>query len=129
MRHRGEERVMAVESTEPEDTESDDELKWFARDYLRRCQSKEYRRLRREGLLENYLQERADSARRFAETLMRQGTFAPQAWHWAIRARMLNVDMDQGERMLAREGRTILRIREEDNRGRLGGAVQPRRSE
>ena len=85
---------MAGESTEPEYTKSDDELQWFARDYLRRCDNKEYRRLRREGLLEDYLQERAEGAPQFAETLIRQGTLAPQAWHWAIRGRILNVDMD-----------------------------------
>ena len=91
---RGEEGVMAVEASEPEYTRSDDELKWFAIDYLRRCEHKEYRRLRREGLLKDYLQERADSARQFAETLIRQGTFPPQAWHWAIRVRILNADID-----------------------------------
>lgn len=62
---------MVVESTEPEYTKSDDELKWFARDYLRLCENKEYRRLRREGTLENYLQERVGNSSGTTELFVR----------------------------------------------------------
>ena len=47
---------MTTELTEPEYTKTDDDLKWYARDFLRRCESKMYRRLSRDGELENYLQ-------------------------------------------------------------------------
>ena len=85
---------MTTKMTGPEYTKTDDDLKWYARDYLSRCESKMYRRLRRDGELGDYLQLLANSARSYAETLISQGVFAPQAWHWAIRERILGVERD-----------------------------------
>ena len=73
---------------------SDEELKRIKRNYLRDCQNKEYRRLARRGELDEYLQECADSARRFAQNLIETGTFANQAWSWAVRVELLDSEMD-----------------------------------
>ena len=78
----------------PEYSKSDEELKTYALEYLRDCQNKEYRRLARKGLLEEHLQEQADAARAYAEDLIKQGQFPPQAWHWAIRVKLLDSEMD-----------------------------------
>ena len=91
---RREELVMAADFIEPEYTKSDDELKWFGRDDLRRCEPKTYRELRRDGELEEYLQMLSNSAPSLAETLISQGTFPQQAWHWPVRERILHVERD-----------------------------------
>ena len=39
-----------------------------------------------------YLQMLAKSARSLADTLISLGTFPQQAWHWAIRERILHVE-------------------------------------
>ena len=73
---------------------SDEELKDFRLDYLKRCERKEYRRLLKAGELEAHLQKRADSCRSFAAALIGNGEFPGQAWHWAIRVRLLDTEMD-----------------------------------
>ncbi len=85
------ERHIAIE---PGYDYTDDELKTRARDYLKDCEYKEYRRLARKGQLDEYLQEQADVARAMAEDLIKRGTFPPQAWSWAIRVKMLKSEMD-----------------------------------
>ena len=81
-------------TSESEYTKSDAELKKIGQEYLRDCEHKEYRRLARKGELDARLQEMADTARRRAEALIRQGTFPPQAWQWAIREKILDTPMD-----------------------------------
>ncbi len=63
-------------------------------EYRQDCKKKMYLELVRDGELEDHLQDRANEARRFAETPIRQGTFAGQAWQWAIRAKLLDSEMD-----------------------------------
>ena len=87
---------MAVDfnSPPPEYTKSHGELKKFKRDYLRDCKPKEYRQLLPDDELERYLQQQADSCRRHEEALNRTGIRPPQAWHWAIRERLLDSERD-----------------------------------
>ena len=81
-------------SPAPRYSMSDEQLKLFARNHLRDTDRKEYRRMSREGELEDYLQEQADRARTYAEELISRGTFPQQAYHWAVRERLLNVERD-----------------------------------
>ena len=76
------------------DKYTQDELKKIKRDYLRECQPKMYRELRRDGELEEYLASRANSARKVAHNFMRTGTHSGQAWSWAIRTELLDSEMD-----------------------------------
>ena len=75
-------------------TKSDETLKRFARNYLRDCKNREYRRMAKSGELEGHLQRRADAAREFAANLIRQGEFDQQARQWAIRVHCLASEMD-----------------------------------
>ena len=79
---------------EPEYTKSDEDLKEYAREYLRDCRPKEYRSLIRKGQLEDRLQEKADRTRAVAEKHIKRGVFPEQAWHWAIRVEILGAEMD-----------------------------------
>ena len=81
-------------TSEPEYTKSDEELIEYRRNYLRDCDNKEYRRLARKGQLDDHLQEKADKCRANAEDMVEQGTFPPQAWHWAIRETLLESERD-----------------------------------
>ena len=76
------------------DEYSQDALKDIARKYLLENKNKEFRRLARKGELDAYVEERANAARDFAHNLIKTGTFAPQAWSWAIRVAILESEMD-----------------------------------
>ena len=80
--------------TRDDDEYSQDELKDIARKYLRENEHKEYRRLARRGELDAYAEERANAARESAHNLIKTGTFALQAWSWAIRVVILKSEMD-----------------------------------
>ena len=58
---------MPVES----DKYTQDELKKIKRDYLRNSRPRMYRKLRRDGELEEYQESRANSARKVAHNFMR----------------------------------------------------------
>ena len=80
--------------TRDDDEYTHDELKDIARKYLRENENKEYRRLARRGEPDAYAEERANAARAYAHNLIKTGTFAPQAWSWAIRVAILKSEMD-----------------------------------
>ena len=58
-------------------SKSDEQLKEYARRYLRECRSSEHRRMAKSGELEQHLQTRADAARGYAEDLDWQGHISP----------------------------------------------------
>ena len=64
--------------------------------YLKECEPKEYRRLQREGLLDEHLELRAKLCRQEHDRLLRTGEteIDDQAWSWAIRTQLLNSPMD-----------------------------------
>ena len=73
----------------------DDQLKQFRLNFLKGERPEEYRQLRREGKLEQHLQEHADACRRKAASLVEQGeTHEGQAWQWAIRIVLLETPPD-----------------------------------
>ena len=84
---------MASEATKAY-SKSDEDLKNYARRYLRECRNTTYRELSKAGELEEHLQSRADAAREYAENLIARGEFPPQAWHWAIRIYCCDSDRD-----------------------------------
>ncbi len=52
---------------DPPYDKGDEELILYAREYLRDCENREYRRLARKGLLEETLQKTADECRAYAD--------------------------------------------------------------
>ncbi len=72
----------------------DDRLKQLRRNFLRDNRPQEFDRLTNDGELEDHLQERADACRREAKRLVETGTFEGQAWQWAIRTTLLEVEQD-----------------------------------
>ena len=75
-------------------SKSDEQLKEYARRFLRECKNTEYRKMAKAGELEEHLQTRADAARRYAEDLIAKGEFPPQAWHWAVRVHCCDSERD-----------------------------------
>ena len=64
----------------------DEQLRDMRLRWLRENRPKQLRRLRKEGLLEQHLQETADLVRKEAKRLVESGeTFGEQAWQWALR--------------------------------------------
>lgn len=72
---------------------SDEELRQKALEFLR-LDRKQYRKLRQNGELEEYLDLLVRATKRRAESLMHSGVFSDQAWSWAIREEILGVPAD-----------------------------------
>ncbi len=56
--------------------------------------SGEYKELRESGNLNSYLYLKIAETRTYADNLMSDGIFEGQAWHWAIREKILRVERD-----------------------------------
>ena len=63
-------------------------------EYLRRCQPKALREMRRAGTLEQDLDLRVKAAQSQADALIYSGEFPPQAWSRAIRSELLDSESD-----------------------------------
>ena len=73
----------------------DDRLKEMRLNFLRDNRKSEYRRLRRDGELEEHLQECATACRMRAKSYVDSGeTHEGQAWQWAIRVVLLETPPD-----------------------------------
>lgn len=73
---------------------TDDLLKERRRKYLELCKPDTLRNLKREGTLDDHLENSARRCRERAESLMAGGTFSGQAWQWAIREVLLETEAD-----------------------------------
>lgn len=72
---------------------SDEELRQKALEFLR-LDRKQYRKLRQNGELEEYLDLLVRATKRRAESLIKSGVWERQAWSWAIREEILGVPAD-----------------------------------
>ena len=73
---------------------TEEELKAIALKFLWINRRKVYLKLKRDGDLDEFIQYRVYEAVDLAQDLIRQGTFDRQAWSWAIRASLLESEMD-----------------------------------
>ena len=62
--------------------------------FLRENRPSTYAELKASGELEHAVAWRLEEVKRFAENLIATGTHPPQAWNWAIRVKILGVEMD-----------------------------------
>ncbi len=73
----------------------DDRLKEIREQFLESMRPDELAELRQTGELEQHLQNKADSCRKHAASLIKSGhAFKEQAWNWAIRVVLLESDYD-----------------------------------
>ena len=73
---------------------TDGQMETLAVEYLKDCKPREHRRLTQAGELQGYLDEKIAACKRIAQSLMDEGTFENQAWHWAARVVLLESPMD-----------------------------------
>lgn len=69
-------------------------IKEQAEKHLQRTDKPRYRRLKSDGKLDEYLDEKYGDVKDFAESLIYCGNPPEQAWHWAVRTQILGLDMD-----------------------------------
>ena len=72
---------------------SDEELRSEALEFYK-GQPKRYRELRKSDELEEMLDLKVEETKRYAANLIASGTFARQAWPWAIRVKILETEPD-----------------------------------
>ena len=85
---------MTTSAEEPVFEMSDAQMEGYALNYLKECKPQEYRELRKSGELDGHIAEKVEACRRYALSLINDGTFANQAWHWAVRVKLLDSPMD-----------------------------------
>lgn len=72
---------------------TNDQLREYALDAIKQHRG-EYRRLQKSGELEGEISERVAACKERAEEMVRSGTFAGQAWRWAIREAIIGINQD-----------------------------------
>lgn len=69
-------------------------VKEQAEKHLQRTDKPRYRRLKRDGELEEYLNLKYGDVKDAAESLIHCGNAPEQAWHWAVRAEIFGMEPD-----------------------------------
>ena len=69
-------------------------IRAFAKRWYWQNKRRSYLQIKRDGELDVFLDDLADSVESHAQRLVRTGTFKAQAVQWAIRAEIIGVDYD-----------------------------------
>lgn len=78
----------------PEYPPSVESLRAKALAYIKECKPRDYRRMKRNGELEKYLDLAVEACQDYARRLIEQGMWEREAWNMAIRQEILESESD-----------------------------------